>query len=759
MSSPDSIAPVGPGIIGVVDQNGDLLKRRVPTADQARALLYACLTADQLSLQMRTQAQAELDGQQPYDPAALSAVGQAYRTNYNFRNMRIIHEKTAAALREVWASNPSLVSLQTKFGDKSRQPIYSDILTAEITKMVKSMPGFTSIITDLLHYFAFFGLGIAYFEDADSWYFKAGSLNEFAFERKVKPDSKTLEVVFATRTLRAHELYDYIRDPKIAKEAGWDVDAVMAVLKYASYNQTVQPQRVAKAVEDMLKDGDYTLTDIIGTQIPVAHMWVREFDGSITHSIFFVNGNGNNGQDVKRDANRDIDDTKFLYTKDAAYSSMEEAFVLFPQGSSTNGDIHALRGYGNDLLPHTRCSNRLLNQAMDAAMLGMSVNVAATSETARLTSMVNPMGAYTIYDSNVDLKQNPVPNLQNVAALPLTMIQNQIQERIGEIDTNADGGMGRTQFEAEIRMGNASKVSNNIMDMLLEHLTILFREIVRRVIKKDYDDSIAGYNERQRMLDRLEEAGVPLEAFYQIDLDSVSALPPIGAGSQVRRTMALRQCLNYMQFMPRQGQERLVRMVLANETNATTADMFMPLKDGANPAETVAASIAAMQNNQLMMGAEVPVMPNEDHRTHAEVHANFILQMVPDAQLEPEQMAELAQPLQLLVAQLAGHMDYLQASKEVVPEFEQYEKLIKRCNEIITNGMRALQAMQAQAQAQPQQEGPTPEQMEAEAEIALKQKKVDAEIELARQKQEADLAREAVEANAKATKQLGGSRG
>ena len=104
-------------------------------------------------------------------------------------------------------------------------------------------------------------------------------------------------------------------------------------------------------------------------------------------------------------------------------------------------------------------------------------------------------------------------------------------------------------------------------------------------------------------------------------------------------------------------------------------------------------------------------------------------------------------------------MDYLQASKEVVPEFEQYEKLIKRCNEIITNGMRALQAMQAQAQAQPQQEGPTPEQMEAEAEIALKQKKVDAEIELARQKQEADLAREAVEANAKATKQLGGSRG
>ena len=51
MSKPDSIAPVGPGVIGVVDEKGNLLKQRVPTADQARALLYFCLTADQLSMQ------------------------------------------------------------------------------------------------------------------------------------------------------------------------------------------------------------------------------------------------------------------------------------------------------------------------------------------------------------------------------------------------------------------------------------------------------------------------------------------------------------------------------------------------------------------------------------------------------------------------------------------------------------------------------------------------------------------------------------
>ena len=142
------------------------------------------------------------------------------------------------------------------------------------------------------------------------------------------------------------------------------------------------------------------------------------------------------------------------------------------------------------------------------------------------------------------------------------------------------------------------------MDMLLEHMTILLREIVRRIIRKDYDEGIGGFKERERMLQRLDEAGVPRDAFFAIDLDSVTALPPIGAGSKVRRTMALRQCLNYMQFMPRAGQERLIRMAIANETNGRTAQLFMPLKDDPNPSETMAASIASIQNNQLMAGQE-----------------------------------------------------------------------------------------------------------------------------------------------------------
>lgn len=81
------------GVMGVVDAEGNLLKDRVPTVEGARALLLACLQADFFSRRVRVIAQAELDGAEPYDQMALIQTGQQYRTNVNFRAMKLAHEK------------------------------------------------------------------------------------------------------------------------------------------------------------------------------------------------------------------------------------------------------------------------------------------------------------------------------------------------------------------------------------------------------------------------------------------------------------------------------------------------------------------------------------------------------------------------------------------------------------------------------------------------------------------------------------------
>ena len=162
-------------------------------------------------------------------------------------------------------------------------------------------------------------------------------------------------------------------------------------------------------------------------------------------------------------------------------------------------------------------------------------------------------------------------------------------------------------------------------------------------------------------------------------------------------------------------------------------------------------AIAAMQNNQMTNGMTVPVIPNEDHRVHADVHSNQIMSMIPEQELSKEEMAQLAPVLQIIVDHLAEHMQYLAVKKEIIPEFSQYEKLIKRCNEIITNGMRALEAMQQQEQAPVEgQEGmDTDEQikmMKAQAEEDRKNQAFIAEQARLDRESQAEITRKQAEA-------------
>lgn len=743
------------GSLAVVDGDGEFLKDRVADVYTARSLLFLALQADLGSSQARVAAQRELDGVEPFDPNVLSLAGQAYRTNSNFRYMTVNHLKVMASLRDAISSNPLLISVKTKFGNAQQQALSSVLLSQLMTDMVKSMPGYQSTMDDLLHNFAFHGFGLTYFDDTESWFFNSGGLDDFAFERYTKADPRNLELVFATRMLRAHELMEYIKDEKIAELAGWNVEAVKAVVKYASYNMP-NPYRTPENITRMQKNHDFTIGDVVGTSIPIAHCWIKQLDGKVSHKIFFVDNQSKTaeGGDFRLD---NPEFNEFLFIKEDAYDSMEQAFTMFPFGVSSSGDIHALRGFGNELLSHVKELNRITNSVLDIAKIGMSVTVKPQNEMERLESSINPMGPYTLISPGIDVTPIKVPDLNATAALPSQALQGIMNSVLGEIDVNTDGSMGRTQFEAEVRLSNVSRLSTHVIDRLMDCLSKLFKEIVRRLVVRKYDDSLQGADERKRLIEKMEEYGIPEEALYEIDVDATVATPPIGNGSPVKRTMALRACMNYIQFYSEKGQKALIRALTINEVGKTWADMFIPetLQEYAN---ANAQGIAALQNLYLMQGMDVPVLPDEDHRTHAEIHANYIIQLIPTENLEKEQMAQLAPGLQKLVAQLAGHLQYLQARKEFIPAFDQWEKLIARCNEIIVNGMRALEAMQKeQAQAQEAQamQGQPQEQVDpavikAQQEMALKEQLAQAEIERKNRESEAKIAREALEANTKA---------
>ena len=750
----NSTSPDNPGfgtaMVSVVDQEGNLLTERVPNAMVARGLYANALRADLESRNTRNVAQEELDGVAPFDKATLAALGQVNRTNDNFRFMRLFHSKVMAALNDAVESTPYLLSCKTKYGSKMAKAYYSERLSFHLTKLIRGMEGYQSILNYLLHNFAYHGFAAAYFDDKDSWYWNAGGLDDFAFERLTKPDPKTLEIVFASRTLRVHELLDFIRDKETAKEAGWDPEVVEQVVKTASYSLP-NYMKVATTVETMMKNNDLTMADMTSTSVPIVHMWVKEFDGTVTHSVFYeMNQQTPNASVDSSSEVRDDIVLKFMYSKKGAYESMEQAFVMFPYGTSTNGFIHSLRGFGNDILPQTKIANKLTCAGADAAMQNLSITLQATNEGARLDAAVNPIGNYTIIDGNFQVTQSANVNIEQGMGGVLNLMQASIRDYLGELDTQADGSMGKTQFETEVRLGNATRLSHRVQTRLMECLTKLFREIVRRVASADMDKSVRGFEEVQNMIEELEYEGVPKEALAQVDLYSVVATPAIGEGSPVQRKLMLREMFQYMQFLPKTGQDNLMRLVTLENMGPFLGDLIYPAPQTDFGQPNVEA-IAAMQNNQMTNGMTVPVIPNEDHRVHADVHSNQIMSMIPEQELSKEEMAQLAPVLQIIVDHLAEHMQYLAVKKEIIPEFSQYEKLIKRCNEIITNGMRALEAMQQQEQAPVEgQEGmDTDEQikmMKAQAEEDRKNQAFIAEQARLDRESQAEITRKQAEA-------------
>lgn len=737
------------GVMGVVDAEGNLLKDRVPTVEGARALLLACLQADFFSRRVRVIAQAELDGAEPYDQMALIQTGQQYRTNVNFRAMKLAHEKALAALRDCLNNNPYFCSVRTTYGNPSMSHFYSERMSYEITKMIRNMPGYDSRLNYLLHCFGFHGFATAYFDDRDTWYWNAGGLDDFAFERDVKPDPSTLELVFATRDLRAHELYAYVRDQKNAEEAGWNVKAVLNVLKTRSYNVN-NPWTVDTDIERMQKNHDITLEDMIGTTIPIVHMYVQEFDGTVTHSVFYRDTAQSSLQNEAGFTGGDFElNNEFLYKKKKAYESMEEAFIMFPYGTSTNGDIHALRGFGHDILPMAQSHSKLMCASVDIAQQNLSYTITPKNEAARVSQAVSPMGAYTVVDPNFDLNSPTPINIDASAGPVMAMLADSSRQHLGEIDITADAGNSKTQFQAEVMLGQATLISKNVLERLIRCFTSLMKEQVRRIVRMDVkDESVRGSSEVKRLRDDLVAQGIPIEAFEQIDVECTRAVPSLGSGSPVQRKILYQNAMGLMQFLPEKGQKNLVRLMLGNDFDPFVVSMLMP-----DPQATFnnanQEGVAIQQNYWLEEGREVPVLPEEDHRTHAAIHARYIMSLIPDMELTKEEMAQLAPAIQSLVAQLAAHMDYLAVRKEFIPEFKQWEELIKRCNEIITNGMRALEAMQREAQQTQMMEAEAGGQGQPLTEEQMKQMAFEAEQQRKQAAFEAEQQRKDRETNSK----------
>tara|TARA_Y100000004_G_scaffold186158_1_gene237306 strand:- start:328 stop:1254 length:927 start_codon:yes stop_codon:yes gene_type:complete len=282
------------------------------------------------------------------------------------------------------------------------------------------------------------------------------------------------------------------------------------------------------------------------------------------------------------------------------------------------------------------------------------------------------------------------------------------------------------QVSADIDV--TTRLSGASLNLFYASWTRLLREVVRRVVTtKKRDAAVKDFYER------CARRGVPEEFVKSIDVNRTKAVRSIGNGSHANRMLALRELQGISGQFDDVGRRNLTRDIVSTRVGHDLADRYVPADVEKRP--TVDVKIAFFENQQLQAGQNVPVIANELHGVHLEVHVPALAQLIEalnTGEADPMQVLPMLQAMYQHIsdtAQLAAGDPALEA------EVAQTKQVLQYAEEAINNTMKAVQKMQRE---QAQQEGD--EEQVAMADQNAKVQEHEIKMQIAQEKAELDMA-------------------
>jgi|TARA_R100001163_G_scaffold25322_1_gene20863 hypothetical protein len=698
------------------DEKGKPLTSRIKDVKSACAIFEGLRKADEHSSQNRARVDAMFDGSNPYNQAQLNASGQGLKTNLNFGEAQRLLDISLSSYVDLYSSLEKLVEVRGTLGEASEIKPKEDIVAEELTHLLRAWPEFHSSYLRLCTTFIKHGVGLAYFDTPDDWKFRVGGFADVLIPRQTPSSENLIDVAVGRREYHLHELFGYIRNEEAAKKVGWDVEEVKRVLikNASSRGRSNRHYDDWETMQRELKNNDI----YEGHQNPtvsVLHFWVRELDGTVSHYICAEKSPKN-----------------FMYKKLSRYEKPEQAFVMFAYGVGSNGTYHSVRGLGHRIFNHIQTSNRLRCQMVDGAMLASAVMIQPDSQRAFDELGFTHYGPYAVLSPGVNIIEKAVPNLSNSVQPALNDMANQLARNTDTVSTYGpeQSSPYRNQMQVVADMDVSSRLSGASLNLFYASWNRLLREIVRRVVTGKKRDSFV-----EDFYMRCEARGIEREFVETLDVERTKAVRSIGNGSQVNRVSSLRELLGMMPQFDETGRKNLTRDIVATRVGHDLADRYIPQMEGARP--TVDNKIAFLENKELMDGQPVPVVSNELHGSHLQIHVPELNQLIEQLNMG------VADPVQALPALQAFYQHISDTAQQIAsdPAMEgllgQTKQVLQFAEEMINNTSKQVQKMQRDAMQGQGQEGQ--EGQEGGSEMASKMQEHQLKMQMAQQKAELDM--------------------
>jgi len=668
-----------------LDDDNKPVKTRIEDAGSARSMLYELIDDDQIASYRRAQIQGIIDGNPPYNDQQLREAGQGDRINVNWGHAEAKVESAVIPYFDILTSVPFYANCKTKYGkDMGKREEWSRIITEEFHRLLAgSNPNFLAQHQVCHKELVIHGQACMYFPDQTDWRAKAIEPYALVVPKGSKVDWDNWEFCFILDDVYCEQLYSYIENEEAATRGGWDVEEVKSAIMSARVDEQDQ-RRPWEWYQRELKNNSLYYSYAKSKIIKIAHMYVKEYDGRISHYIFDR-----------------LNSSEWLCKKVGRYQKFSQAFTVFLNGVG-NGFYHGVRGLGQKVFKYAEAMNRVNNALLEGVIVGSAVmfqpNTAADAEKIKTIQI----GPYKILPPGLNLTQvNVAANLSS-AMQTASFFQGQESDDIGSFMPSVAGGSRKKgNKEIEMEIGEKSRLTNTRAEIYLQALDVHYAEVYRRAANPNLIEEDHGGFEALRFQKACIDRGVPAAAL--LDMDYVRATRSIGQGSSAARMQAMELISEYLPQLPESNRKRVINAniaAIAGQTGVETFGIPEEVKPEGND-----LSIASLENNALQQGGQVLIDPDQNHFTHLNVHLQFagsLVKAVQDKQTDPR-MADKA--LQAVIPHLLGHLQFLEEDPTRQEQFDSLNEQTSELMKIADQMSSYAQKMQEQENAQQEQQG------------------------------------------------------
>lgn len=625
---------------------------RVRDAAEGYAIFKKLETDDELAAWKRSNIDYTVDGGKPIDEAVLVDAGRGDDANVNFMEAKAEEDAACAPYVEMTTMTDVFWRVNVSYGDFTERERNNRIMSEELTLLHKEWGAdFTHYRLGLAQQFTRHGIGFVYWKDELDWHWSSEGLNAFKLPRDTESRPSAIPYLICKKTIGVEELYAFIRDEKRAKEVNrWNVPAV----KHAICSSLNAANRgyTQEAWEDFVKQARENDTTVGATKpkVPIYHLWVREFNGSMSHYI------GHQKGAIKHDSDKIIGNG-WLYQHRFRFKNLSRCIIPFTYGIGTHRTYHTVRGQGELSFDTITISNLTRCRMLDAVKAATSIllHVETPAEMEKMTTVQH--GGFLMY-SGGKMEPTSMPDVSD-RLLPVLRDMQMLRQNItGSFQSRAitEGAQERTKYEIQAQQNQDTRLSSAALTLFLDPWGQVGHESFRRLVNPDLREDDPGGFEAFQFRRRCMKRGVPAAAFKaEFRVEAVRA---IGNGSPQAAQYASEQVYSKSGGFDEIGRKNALRDVVASIPGVGWDNVSRYVGPD-DPRPTIDDEIAQLENNDFRNGQHVPITSTQNHWVHCQHHSALVTESVQAFESQQMEPAQLVPILQAALENMLAHSEEL----------------------------------------------------------------------------------------------------